>query len=53
MILPIAELESTTTMSIPDRSTFENIYAGQPPREIGRPQKSLIDMGRCQIIPER
>ena len=31
-------------MSIPDRSTFENIYAGQPPWEIGRPQKALIDV---------
>jgi cyclopropane fatty-acyl-phospholipid synthase-like methyltransferase len=31
-------------MSIPDRSTFENIYAGQPPWDIGRPQKALIDV---------
>src|ERR1043166_6352814 len=31
-------------MGIPDRSTFENIYAGQPPWEIGRPQKALIDV---------
>jgi hypothetical protein len=23
-------------MTVPDRSTFENIYAGQPPWEIGR-----------------
>jgi len=30
-------------MSIPDRSTFENIYAGQPPWEIGRPQKAFTD----------
>jgi SAM-dependent methyltransferase len=29
---------------VPDRSTFENIYAGQPPWEIGRPQKALIDV---------
>lgn len=31
-------------MSIPDRSTFENIYAGQPPWEIGRPQKVFLDV---------
>jgi SAM-dependent methyltransferase len=27
-----------------DRSTFESIYAGQPPWEIGRPQKVFIDV---------
>jgi hypothetical protein len=32
------------TMSIPDRSTFESIYAGQPPWDIGRPQKAIIDV---------
>src|SRR5947209_12805094 len=31
-------------MSIPDRSTFESIYSGQPPWEIGRPQKAFIDV---------
>jgi SAM-dependent methyltransferase len=31
------------TMAIPDRSTFENIYAGQPPWEIGRPQKAFLN----------
>lgn len=31
-------------MPIPDRSTFENIYAGQPPWEIGRPQKVFLDV---------
>jgi len=31
-------------MSIPDRSTFENMYAGQPPWDIGRPQKAFIDV---------
>src|SRR5438128_6608130 len=34
----------TTTMSIPDRSTFENIYSGQPPWEIGKPQKAFLDV---------
>src|SRR5436189_5693821 len=29
---------------IPDRSTFENLYASQPPWDIGRPQKSLTDV---------
>lgn len=29
-------------MSIPDRSTFESIYAGEPPWDIGRPQKAII-----------
>ena len=31
-------------MSIPDRTTFENMYSGQPPWDIGRPQKAFIDM---------
>ena len=31
-------------MSVPDRSTFESIYAGQPPWDIGRPQKAFIDV---------
>lgn len=31
-------------MPVPDRSTFENIYAGQPPWEIGRPQKDFISV---------
>ena len=30
-------------MSIPDRTTFENAYAGQAPWEVGRPQKVFID----------
>ena len=30
-------------MSI-DRSTFESIYAGQPPWDIGKPQKALIEV---------
>jgi cyclopropane fatty-acyl-phospholipid synthase-like methyltransferase len=30
--------------NIPDRSTFEAIYAGQPPWDIGKPQKLFIDM---------
>jgi SAM-dependent methyltransferase len=31
-------------MSIPDRSTFENIYAGQPPWDMGTPQQAFIDV---------
>ena len=31
-------------MPVPDRSTFENIYAGKPPWDIGRPQKALLDV---------
>ena len=31
-------------MSIPERSTFESAYAGQPPWDIGRPQKALSDV---------
>ena len=31
-------------MPVPDRATFENIYAGQPPWEIGRPQKVFVDV---------
>src|SRR5438105_5236355 len=30
--------------TVPDRSTFESIYAGQPPWDIGRPQKALLDV---------
>ena len=31
-------------MTVPDRTTFENIYAGQPPWDIGRPQKAFLDV---------
>ena len=31
-------------MTVPDRSTFENSYAGRPPWDIGRPQEALIDV---------
>jgi SAM-dependent methyltransferase len=31
-------------MTVPDRKTFENIYAGQPPWDIGKPQKAFIDV---------
>jgi SAM-dependent methyltransferase len=30
-------------MTVPDRSTFENAYAGQAPWDIGRPQKAFLD----------
>ena len=30
-------------MSVPDRNTFETAYAGQPPWDIGRPQKAFRD----------
>src|SRR5712671_1851003 len=29
---------------VPDRSTFEAMYAGQAPWDIGRPQKPFIDV---------
>ena len=29
---------------VPDNSTFENLYAGQPPWDIGKPQKPFIDI---------
>jgi cyclopropane fatty-acyl-phospholipid synthase-like methyltransferase len=29
---------------VPDKSDFQNFYAGQPPWEIGRPQKAFIDV---------
>jgi SAM-dependent methyltransferase len=29
---------------VPDRSTFEGLYAGQPPWEIGRPQKAFVNV---------
>src|SRR5438132_9356833 len=31
-------------MAIPDRATFENLYAGQAPWDIGKPQKPFIDV---------
>jgi len=31
-------------MPVPDRSTFESIYAGQPRWEIGRPQRVFLDV---------
>ena len=31
-------------MTVPDRSTFENAYAGQAPWDIGRPQKAFLDV---------
>jgi SAM-dependent methyltransferase len=30
-------------MPVPDRGAFEDIYAGRPPWEIGRPQKAFLD----------
>jgi cyclopropane fatty-acyl-phospholipid synthase-like methyltransferase len=30
--------------TVPDRSTFESMYAGQAPWDIGKPQKSFIDV---------
>jgi cyclopropane fatty-acyl-phospholipid synthase-like methyltransferase len=31
-------------ITVPDRATFENIYAGQAPWDIGKPQKPFVDM---------
>src|SRR6201997_1429135 len=31
-------------MPVPDRTTFESIYAGQAPWDIGKPQKAFIDV---------
>jgi SAM-dependent methyltransferase len=31
-------------MPLPDRTTFESIYADQPPWDIGKPQKAFIDV---------
>jgi cyclopropane fatty-acyl-phospholipid synthase-like methyltransferase len=31
-------------VNVPNRSTFESAYAGQAPWDIGRPQKTLIDL---------
>lgn len=30
--------------AIPDRSTFENLYAGKAPWDIGKPQKPFVDI---------
>ena len=29
---------------VPDKSTFASIYSGQPPWDIGRPQKAFLDV---------
>jgi len=31
-------------MPVPDRSSFESLYAGQPRWEIGRPQRGFLDV---------
>jgi len=31
-------------MPVPDHSTFENLYAGQPRWEIGGPQRAILDV---------
>ena len=31
-------------MPVHDRSSFENLYAGQPRWEIGRPQRALLNL---------
>ena len=28
---------------VPDRATFEALYAGQPPWDIGKPQRAFVD----------
>jgi cyclopropane fatty-acyl-phospholipid synthase-like methyltransferase len=33
-----------TMTPVPERSTFEAMYAGQPPWDIGKPQKPFIDV---------
>jgi 2-polyprenyl-3-methyl-5-hydroxy-6-metoxy-1,4-benzoquinol methylase len=30
--------------NVPSRETFEAIYAGKPPWDIGRPQKAFLDV---------
>jgi 2-polyprenyl-3-methyl-5-hydroxy-6-metoxy-1,4-benzoquinol methylase len=32
------------TMNAPDKSTFASIYAGQPPWDIGKPQKPFVEV---------
>src|SRR5262245_61390878 len=32
-------------MSVPDRSTFQNLYAGKAPWDIGRPQQPFVEVG--------
>jgi 2-polyprenyl-3-methyl-5-hydroxy-6-metoxy-1,4-benzoquinol methylase len=31
-------------MPVHDRTSFESLYTGQPRREIGRPQRALLDV---------
>lgn len=38
------EFAGVQAMPVPDRSSFENLYAGQPRWEIGRPQKAILDV---------
>lgn len=30
--------------TVPDRSTFETVYTGQPPLDFDRPQQTFLDM---------
>jgi SAM-dependent methyltransferase len=34
----------TTMTTVPDRTTFETLYAGQAPWDIGKPQQAFIDV---------
>ena len=31
-------------MSVPDRATFENLYAGKAPWDIGKPQQPFVEV---------
>jgi cyclopropane fatty-acyl-phospholipid synthase-like methyltransferase len=38
-------------MSVPDRATFENLYAGKAPWDIGRPQQAFVDVADQIVGP--
>jgi SAM-dependent methyltransferase len=37
------QMEIARMHTVPDRSTFESLYAGKAPWDIGRPQKAFVD----------
>jgi len=38
-------------MSVPDRATFENLYAGKAPWDIGRPQRPFVEVADQVTAP--
>ena len=46
MVMRPKRKEGDHVTAIPDRTTFEAIYAGQAPWDIGKPQSAFLDVGQ-------